>query len=342
MTIRLSLLPTGCHAAGHPILMFDGTVRPVEDVRVGNCVFGPDSRPRRVMALCQGEDDLFEIAPNRGEPFVVNGDHILSLVCTNEGKRWPSCRTGGEIDNISVRDYLSRPRSWRHLRKLYRVPVEFQNAEILPIPPYILGLLIGDGCLREVVELTTADDALADVWERYAVLIGADITVNARDGRCPTYTLKRGRGKFNVVTEALDALGLTDCLSGNKFVPHIYLAASRYDRLQLLAGLIDSDGSRHRSGFEFTTKSVELACDVVFLARSLGLATNCRHKIQFLPDGSGGMVLPPPHQWRMLGSPDTSSAQTGSAPSTEEVGPANRIPDSTNRPRTLLRIRAGR
>ena len=46
------VLPTGCHAAGHPILMFDGTVRPVEDIRVGDKLMGPDSRPRQVKRLC--------------------------------------------------------------------------------------------------------------------------------------------------------------------------------------------------------------------------------------------------------------------------------------------------
>jgi DNA repair protein RadD len=282
------VLPTGCHVAGHPILMFDGSVRPVEDVRVGDLIMGPDSRPRRVLNLCRGEDDLFEITPNRGEPFRVNGDHRLSLVCTNEGKLGACYRTGGEIEHVTVRDYLTRSPSWRHLRKLYRTAVDFAEPQDLPIPPYILGLLIGDGCLRQVVELTTADEKLANAWQRYSDSIGAQSVVKAYGGRCPTYRLKRGRGKFNVVTEALHALDLADCHSGNKFIPQPYLVSSRTDRLQLLAGLIDTDGSRHRSGFELITKSLELAGDIVFLARSLGFSANCRHKCSWCQTGAGG------------------------------------------------------
>jgi len=60
------VLPTACHAEGHPILMFDGTVKSVEGVEVGDLVMGPDSRPRRVMSLCRGEDDLYRIVPTRG------------------------------------------------------------------------------------------------------------------------------------------------------------------------------------------------------------------------------------------------------------------------------------
>jgi hypothetical protein len=52
------------------------------------------------MALCRGEDDMYRIVPARGEPFVVNAGHVLSLVCTNEGKRDFACyRRGGEVDN---------------------------------------------------------------------------------------------------------------------------------------------------------------------------------------------------------------------------------------------------
>ena len=90
------VMPTACHAAGHPILMFNGIVKPVEDITVGDLLMGPDSQPRRVMALCRGEDDMHRIVPARGDPFVVNGGHVLSLVCTNEGKRDFACyRRGG-------------------------------------------------------------------------------------------------------------------------------------------------------------------------------------------------------------------------------------------------------
>ena len=282
------VLPTGCHAAGHPILMFDGTVKPVENIRVGDQVMGPDSRPRNVKALCRGEDDLFQIIPRKGEPFTVNGDHILSLVCTTEGKPYPCCKIGGEIDNITVREYLGKSEYWRHLRKLYRVPVDYAIPRDLPIPPYILGLLLGDGSIKNTVQLTTADDEIANAWRDYADLVDCKIVPTNRSDRCPTYTLRRSAGKYNQVLNSLEALGLMGCGSGQKFIPHQYLTASREQRLQLLAGLMDSDGHLHRTSFDYITKSKDLASDTVVLARSLGFAAYCKEKYCCCQTGAGG------------------------------------------------------
>jgi len=145
------VLPTGCHAKDHPILMYDGTMRKVQDVKVGELIMGADSTPRKVLHLAHGHEQMAKIIPLKGEPFVVNINHILSLVSTNEGKADYSCyQKGGEITNITVKEYLTKSKSWRHLRKLYRVSVEFPNPGNLSIPPHILGLLLGDGTMGTV------------------------------------------------------------------------------------------------------------------------------------------------------------------------------------------------
>ncbi len=283
------VMPVGCHAIGHPILMYDGTVKPVEQVLVGDEVMGPDSTPRHVLALCRGEDELFRITPCRGAPFVVNGDHCLSLVATCEGKPFPSACQGGEITNLTVREFMAKSKCWRSLRKLYRVPIKFSTRHDLPVPPYILGLLLGDGHLSDLVNLTTADDEIVDAWTRYAESIGCSVRGQEKPGsRAASYTLRRSQGKYNVVTETLDALGLAGHRSSNKFIPHIYLTASREDRLQLLAGLIDSDGSRTKAGFEYTTQSRELADDLAFLLSSLGFSASCCQKFSYCQTGNGG------------------------------------------------------
>ena len=284
------VLPTGCHAADHPILMFDGRVRRVQDVSIGDRLMGPDSRPRKVMALCRGEDDLYRVVPNRGEPFVVNGGHMLALVATNEGKRsYPCYMRGGETEVISVEDYLRKSKSWKHLRKLYRAPVDFAVRPAFPIPPYVLGLLLGDGCFSsDVVELTTADEEVAEAWIDYAHSVNCGVTVSEAGGRCPTYTLVRSNGKYNVVAEVLTALELTGRHSGNKFIPHAYLVATREERLSLLAGLLDSDGCANKSGCDYVTQSRELATDLMFLTRSLGFAAHCTEKYCACQTGSGG------------------------------------------------------
>ena len=98
----LVVMPTGCHAAGTQILMFDGSTKPVEDVVVGDVLMGPDSTPRNVLRLARGVEPLYRITPKKGEAFVVNEGHVLCLQTTNEGmpsfvvwrhSTWPSLTT---------------------------------------------------------------------------------------------------------------------------------------------------------------------------------------------------------------------------------------------------------
>lgn len=82
----------GCHARGQPILMFDGSIKKVEDIVVGDQLMGPDSTPRTVLELKRGHGKMVTIVPKKGTSFTVNEDHILTLVKTKYG---PSDRNGG-------------------------------------------------------------------------------------------------------------------------------------------------------------------------------------------------------------------------------------------------------
>ena len=286
------VLPTGCHAKGHPILMYDGSVRKVEDVVVGDLLMGPDSKPRRVLQLARGREPMAEIRPIKGEPFVVNENHILSLVHTSEGqkkaKRYPCYRRGGEIANVSVLDYLQKSRNWRDLHKLYRVPVEFHNSPDLPVPPYILGLLLGDGCVTHGVEYTTADPELAEVFSKYVETRGCRIRVSSNGSKALTYHAVKVMGTTNPITEAFRRLELHGCTSLDKFIPCQYLTAGRRERLELLAGLCDSDGYFTGINLEYVTQSKQLAGDILFLARSLGFCATSREKYSWCQTGAGG------------------------------------------------------
>lgn len=269
--------------------MYDGTVRKVQDISVGDIIMGADSTPRHVLALARGREPMARITPIKGEPFVVNMNHILSLVSTNEGKGDFTCyQKGGEITNITVREYLTKSKSWRHLRKLYRVPVNFSIPKNLPIPPHILGLLLGDGIMTNAIGLTSAEEELGDEFSRYAESIGCSVRVTENDRNVPTYYAVVAKGAKNPLFEILHQLGLRGHCAHNKFIPKEYLTASRSDRLQLLAGLLDSDGFFDGHCLEITTQSRELAGDIVFLARSLGFMANCHEKYCACQTGAGG------------------------------------------------------
>lgn len=80
----LLVLPTGCHAKGERVLLANGQKEKVENVKQGNELLGSDGKPRTVLAIHNGIDDLYKVTPVKGEPFVINSNHILSLVQTNQ------------------------------------------------------------------------------------------------------------------------------------------------------------------------------------------------------------------------------------------------------------------
>lgn len=273
--------PTGCHAAGQPILRYDGTIVPVESVQVGDLIMGPDSQPRQVLHLIRGQAELFRVVPTKGEPFTATRDHVLTLVRTNTGDD----ARAGELVDVTLEEWM-RWSAWRkHIHKLVRVGVYFpQHGPDLPLDPYFLGVMLGDGSMQRIVNVTKPDQEIIDACSHQAASHGLNLTM-LREGPNASYNLSGGRGGGapNPIMSKLGSLGLRGADSETKFVPHAYLTASRFQRLSLLAGLIDTDGSLGHSGYDFISKSERLARDVTFLSRSVGLAayvTPCRKTCQ--------------------------------------------------------------
>lgn len=132
-------------------------------------------------------------------------------------------------------------------------PVDYSEKS-LPLDPYTLGVLLGDGSLTQQVSFTTAD---------------ADLISHI------PYEVTKLKGKYAYSIKGLNPLvkqlGL-DCKSEFKFIPEEYKYASIEQRYELLRGLMDTDGSVDKNGsVEFSSSSKMLAKDVVSLLRSLGI-----------------------------------------------------------------------
>lgn len=104
-------LPTGCHRAGQQVIMADGSLRAVEDVAVGEELLGLEGS-RQVLALCRGEGKMFEVRPTAGEPWVINEEHILTLVSRSPGR---------PLVDMPLRTYLALPWMQRDAYRLVRV-----------------------------------------------------------------------------------------------------------------------------------------------------------------------------------------------------------------------------
>jgi hypothetical protein len=274
--------PQGCHRKGQKVLMFDGTLLSVEQVHIGDLLMGPDSTPRQVLKLHNGVEDMVEITPTKGEPWVVNKRHMLTLMRTqfNGGSGY---RTANEVKDVVLLEYLAWSKTQKHNHVLFRVGVEFDDAPTLPLEPYFVGLLLGDGCLRDRLSIASIDHEVIEEVRSQAQNFGLTVSVEDSNRSAASYHLVGARGRLNPITAILRELGLFGCDSGTKFVPHIYKTASREDRLKLLAGLMDTDGSLHGGCFDYVSKSRRLADDVAFTARSVGLAayiSPCRKESQ--------------------------------------------------------------
>ncbi len=267
-------LPTGCHAKGTRVLMYDGRAVRVEAVWPGDLLMGPDSKPRRVLSLARGRDTMVKITPVKGASFVVNLNHILSLVTTNEGKKYNCNTTGKEIVNISVKDYLTKSKYFKHLHKLYRAEcIEFPPTAQPILNPWFIGVMIGDGSMTNTPQITNMDEDVISKCCGYAESLGLTISVAQKpNNRAASYKFINGKGRVNPLSEKLKEIGMWGKIDYQKSIPDMYKLGSVETRKALLAGLIDSDGYITGACVDYVTKSEQLSKDIAFLCRSLGLA----------------------------------------------------------------------
>lgn len=272
----LVILPTGCHAKGSSVLTSDGVCIKVEDVKVGDFLLGNDGTPRKVLELHNGVDDMYKVTPIKGEPFVVNGGHILHLYKTNEGKGYNSCQP--RYDEISVKEYVAKSANYKHLHKLHRVSqIDFGNDKYL-FDPYFVGLYLGDGCCINGLNITTQREEVVEYLREFARTYGLGFrAAEKRNGenKAKSYFFPYAFANNNTpnpLQVTIRGLGLEGKVAGDKFIPHQYKVASVEDRFRLLAGLLDTDAfyDKEKNTFEYCSKSKRLADDVVFVCRSLG------------------------------------------------------------------------
>ncbi len=238
--------------------------------------------------LCVGD----ELASVDGEPSVVTGvfprgRRQVYRMLLSDGRSTECCaehlwrvhhRGWDEprvIDTAKLMSMLQRKR-YRNRLWIETFAGEYGNAERLPLDPYLLGCLIGDGTLSgSSVRFSSKDE---QTLQRVAQAIGDAMTLRPAGG-CD-YRIVQTAGASQPGTQgvvpdpikhALEELGLWGCGATQKFIPPIYLRAPREARAALLAGLIDTDGWVESWGtVRLGSASVRLARDVVDLMRSLG------------------------------------------------------------------------
>lgn len=269
-----------CLGAGTPVLLADGTVIPVEKVRPGDKLLGPDGQPRNVLSTCHGSEMLYRVTPVKGDPYVVNESHILSLKKSGtataplaNGQRVPA---GVGIVNMNVKLFADSPKAGKVLKGWRSPAVEFDRAkEPLLLDPYWMGCWLGDGRSNGPEICKPANTKMIQSLIAKAEAAGHTVTKYEYGQGCPSWAFceplqssEQGKRGSNGYLNALRQYSLID----NKHIPDAYLYADKKVRQELLAGLLDSDGHLSGGGYDWVSKSKKLADQFVFLCRSLGLA----------------------------------------------------------------------
>lgn len=256
-------------------------------VRPGDRVIGSDGKARPVTAVYpQGLQPIYRVMFGDGATVECTADHLWT-VSNNYDRRRRTSRTLPLADLIAGGfHYRSGPAKWAVPMP---DPVEYESGAPLPLDPYLMGLLLGDGSFRSNgngsggVTLACAAADTDETMDRIRPTLPCGVTITRRDrgGWSELYfkgsagITSRIAGRIvshapNPLTQIIRDLGLFDVIGRDKFIPAQYLRASAKDREALLQGLIDSDGHVCKTAVRFTTTSVRLADDLADLVGSLG------------------------------------------------------------------------
>ena len=272
-----------CFEKGTKVIMSDGKLRNIEDIKLFETVLDPQGNSQMVTNLFRGKSEMYEIIPSIGsDKQIVTADHLVRYIYrTNDGKEEIRLDKAKELilkfknnPYYSSRCYLERVEN-----------IDNWSSELI-LDPYLLGLWLGDGTTGQP-EFETMDSEIINYLYSYAD--SHDLKINTRynkNSKSNSYYLssinndKRGRNNKNPLIEQLRELNIYN----KKDIPEEYIYTSKENRLKLLAGLVDTDGSvykgkgNHSGYIEFTQceSRKHIVDKFIFIARSLGFKVSVK------------------------------------------------------------------
>ena len=241
------------------------------ELRVGDSLASQDGDTSVVTGVFpQGEKQIYKVAFSDGRSAECCDEHLWRVMYRD----WSEPRV------ISTKRLIEMLGCVRYKNRLWidTVTGDFGHNDTLPVDPWVLGAMLGDGTLafsHSSVMFSTKSEELV---HRMNALLGHDMELvhaQAYDYRVVWKGRMLANGarasQPNYFRHALNDMGVLGCVSHNKFIPEHYLRANKAARLALLQGLLDTDGWIESWGsIRFATASEKLANDVAYLARSLG------------------------------------------------------------------------
>jgi len=232
------------------------------DIKIGDEVCGIDGNINTVIQIHpQGTKSIYRISFTDGTTADCCADHLWEIDSVQLGFVKPKVLSTSYL----IKNYLS-PCGSRNFSVRLPKPIKMKNKYTGIITPYILGVILGDGCLRcGGVDFTTIDD---NIVERIRSEIITGYEVKSR-----SYVQHRicKLGSTNLYNRELKRLGLKGLKTLERFIPNEYLYVREIDRWNLIQGLLDTDGTVSKFGHvSFSTSSPKMANQVKWLIESLG------------------------------------------------------------------------
>ncbi len=251
------------------ILMADGRWKLMGELRIGDELASVDGQLSSVVGIFpQGARQVYRLSFADKRSTECCDEHLWRV----HYRGWDEPRI---LTTANIMKLLTRKRYHNRLW-IETFSGEFGSNEPLPIDPWLLGVLIGDGTLKgSALRFSSADNELI---QRIEQTIGVEMAVTPAGGY--DYRIKQRGGasrkglmgvSINPITAALRKMGLWDVSAETKFIPTDFMRASWHSRVDLLAGLLSTDGWIEKFGsLRYATCSEKLAVDIVDLVRSLG------------------------------------------------------------------------
>ena len=248
------------------------------DLKVGNFVFDRNGNPTKIIGVYpRGKLDLYKVVLSDGRETYCNDDHLWSYYTSKGNLKTLSLR---EIMDKGIISY-SKSKTDDRIRNncKFKIPthksVEFDIGAKLPIDPYVIGVFLGNGCnLQKQLSLSSTDEFIV---KECAKLLNFDYDKHSEKNYTWTFMYKEKIGKkirpqtLDIFSEFKDEL----CVKSNfKRIPYVYKFSSKEERLSLIQGLFDTDGSitqnEGRMNLTYSSTSIGLINDIKEVLLSLG------------------------------------------------------------------------
>ena len=260
--------PYECFDPDTEVLMYDRSVRKIKDIHIGDKVLGPDGTPRTVLDECEGIDKMYRIHSGTGcDDQIVNSRHKIYYTEYNHFKKTYTDKLATPLELMKEDLHKSYMKQNRYLKRVH--PTDNDVSSNLLLDPYYLGLWLGDGFTNSPAIIN--EDIEVIKWlSEYAESNGMTTTILS-DKNVPVIYLKnKVYNHKNPIKDTLQYYGILN----RKDIPDDYLHGSVEDKLQLMAGLIDTDGHFSKRDRIYTFSQCESRKHIVdklaFIARSLG------------------------------------------------------------------------